>query len=656
MVTIGRRSPQATVFGLVAATIALLTATARPQDPVAPATDPSGARVWRDRAGTFRIDGTLAGQDGESVSIRTRSGPVVKIPRDRLSTEDLAFLESAPAVADADTPATPIPARPLAPPSGSLRLLAQSASVGADALLAEEGPATDVAKMAAGGEWGPDPQPSLAALPMMVLSLGAATYSDVISKPVPCDADTGRYFVSITTKTGGEGSRSRIHLVDARSRAAKVVHEAEHGVRLLDHDPASGRSLLVDGCLPDGRGGALVLVEGLADGAPVPILRRRVPAVERESYAPRLEGRLLSAGHVALVEADTVAVWDLFSGKMLYRLTDTSLAGSSAPKIGWSGSARWMALVFGDSVRIFDTATGALLRSAECGRSIGESTPAFDPGGTRVALASLFESYLVDAAVPGPLQAFSTADYIGNDLLGWASPQRLVSMNGNVLDTALQASVWEYSLTRADKSSILHGSNLVAAAVESDTVVLATTPVLHPAAERRIRPLVSATDGDFVVRRGSAVKIQVDAVPGVDTERLRAALVAAAEANGWTVADDAPLVFAGRVSREPAVTVEFRSFTGKEQSTSSVECRPFSARIEIRGGGEVLWGMEVNGRPPPFLLLQNGQTAQQAVARMEVPNYGYFESCRPPVRIPAPRLLKTRGRTSFDAKGWREGP
>ena len=78
---------------------------------------------------------------------------------------------------------------------------------------------------------------------MMVLSLGAATYSDVISKPVPCDADTGRYFVSITTKTGGEGSRSRIHLVDARSRAAKVVHEAEHGVRLLDHDPASGRSL-----------------------------------------------------------------------------------------------------------------------------------------------------------------------------------------------------------------------------------------------------------------------------------------------------------------------------------------------------------------------------------------------------------------------------
>ncbi len=52
-----------------------------------------GYRIWKDRTGSFSIEAKLLGKDAANVSLQTRDGKIVNVPREKLSDADIEFLE-----------------------------------------------------------------------------------------------------------------------------------------------------------------------------------------------------------------------------------------------------------------------------------------------------------------------------------------------------------------------------------------------------------------------------------------------------------------------------------------------------------------------------------------------------------------------------------
>ncbi len=50
-------------------------------------------RTWKDRTGSFSIEAKLLGKDAANVSLQTRDGKIVNVPREKLSDADIEFLE-----------------------------------------------------------------------------------------------------------------------------------------------------------------------------------------------------------------------------------------------------------------------------------------------------------------------------------------------------------------------------------------------------------------------------------------------------------------------------------------------------------------------------------------------------------------------------------
>ena len=72
-------------------------------------------------------------------------------------------------------------------------------------------------------------------------------------------------------------TRGRIYVVDLANKQSQLVWDQPRAVQVVDHDVASGRTLIVDNLDQFQRGGELVMVEGIASGNPRTLYRRTLP-------------------------------------------------------------------------------------------------------------------------------------------------------------------------------------------------------------------------------------------------------------------------------------------------------------------------------------------------------------------------------------------
>ncbi len=616
-------------------------------------------RLWKDSSGKFQIRATLIEQTATAVRLHTADGREIAVPLARLSQEDQDYLKSLNASADdpfaGGTPmpaaaAAAAPAASSAALPGTLRAAAESPSAGEEMALPGTGNTLDMGAAPASAPFVPDPQPAAPAVAAGVAPVSPVDAYDKVSTPVLASGAESRFLLSIGRHKSGSSpeTRGRIYVVNLAGKKADLVWDFTNAVRVWDHDPASGRTLVVDKLDQFQRGGELVLVQGLMTGSPKSLFRRTLPGAGKPGFAPQVEwAKLLSGSHVAAIVDRVLCVWDLPAAKLLYRV---ETASASEPPV-FSGSQRYMAIPQSGKVVIVETASGTVRRSLATGSTLTPGA-AFDPTGGLLAVCFSNQYQVWDVAADKTVSQATTTDHLGSHPIHWIGPKMFRGALGDAVQLDLGMSVWKYS-SSASTEPIMVGDKFLVATT-SQNCGLASVKIPHASAQKAVEALQRAGDGAMLVRAGSAVAIAVESTAPVDQAEIEASLGQAAEKAGWKVSRSAPVTLVAKIGRGETQQLQFRSMRGAPNAVSTASLTPFTAELQIRSGSNVLWTRATENRIPPLLHLNEGETVQDAVKRYEKPDPGFFSRLDLPPRIPKPEITAQVGRSVLTGDQWQD--
>jgi hypothetical protein len=614
-------------------------------------------RLWKDASGKFQVRAMLIEQTATAVRLHTADGREISVPLQRLSQVDQDYLKTL--TAPADNPfagGRPVPgsgaarASPASGAPGTLRGGPESKSAGEEMALPGTGTTLDLASAPASAMLVPDPQPDVPTLAAAVVPVSVVDAYDKVAVPVPADFAEGRFLVSIGRNVSGrpQETRGRIYAVSLKQRKAAVVWDQPQAVAVLDHDPASDRTLIVNKLDQFQRGGELVMMQGLATGNAQPLYRRTLPGAGKPGFAPKVEwARLLSGSHAAAMVDGVLHVWDLPAAKLVYRVEKVSAA---EPPV-FSGSQLYMAIPQSGKVVIVDTATGTIRRSLATGSTLTPGA-AFHPGGRLLAICFSNQYQVWDCVEDKVVTEATTTDHLGSHPIHWLGPKVFRAALGDAVHLDVGMSVWKYTAATATEPIVVGNSLLIA--TTSQNCGLACVGIPHPSAEKSIEHLLRGGDAAMLVRPGSAVAIAVEAAESVDQAAITAALSQAAEKAGWKVNERAPITLVAKIGRGKMQQLQFRSMGGDSRNVSTASLTPFTAQLEIRSGKDVLWTRSTVNHVPTLLHLQEGETVQDAVKRYEKPDPGFFSRLTLPPRIPRPEVSAKVGRSVLQNGQWQD--
>jgi hypothetical protein len=154
----------------------------------------------------------------------------------------------------------------------------------------------------------------------------------------------------------------------------------------------------------------------------------------------------------------------------------------------------------------------------------------------------------------------------------------------------------------------------------------------------------------MLVRPGSEVAVSIETtVDGVDRNQIQKSLGEAISRAGWKVNSRAPITLVAKIGRGEPQQLHYRSMgqpLGSGGSTATLN--PFTAELEIRRGGDVLWQRASSNHVPSLLRLEEGETVQDAVKRYEKPNPEFFGMLNLPPRIPKPEIAQQVGMSTLE--------
>jgi hypothetical protein len=619
---------------------------------------PAESRLWKDSSGQFQVRAMLVEQTDSAVRLHTADGREITVPMNRLSQADQDYLKSL--TAPKDDPfagGTQIPEKPMmkeADPSavvpGTLRSLSESKSLGEEMALPGTGNTADLASAPSQKAFAPDPYPAAPPIPAAVVSVSAVDAYDKISVPVVTDSESGRFLISIGRNKSGspEETRGRIYTVDLAAKEAQLVWDHPHCVAVLDHDAASGRTLIVDELDQFQRGGKLVMVEGLEKGSPQRLYRRTLPGAGQPGFAPKVEwARLLSTSHAAVIVDRKLYIWDLPAAKLVYHIESAS---ASEPPV-FSGNQVYMAVPQGGKVVVVETASGEVRKSFSTGSTLTPGA-AFHPDGRRLAVCFSNQYQVWDCLAENIVSEATTTNHLSSHPIHWIGPKLFRGAMGDTVHIDLGMSVWKYYIAVSTKPFVLGDKIITATTSQNCTLVSAQIP--HASAENSIAKLMRAGDAAMLVRPGSRVAIAVDADVNVDQGEIKASLAEAAEKAGWTVGNRGPVTLVANIGRGETRQLRFRSMGPGPRKESTADLTPFTAELQIRRGADVLWSRETENRIPPMLYLEEGETVQDAVNRYEKPDAAFFARLNLPPRIPKPEISQQIGMSSLKDGQWND--
>lgn len=615
-------------------------------------------RLWKDATGKFEVRATLVEQTASSVRLHTVDGREITVPIERLSQSDQDYLKSL--IAPASNPfaggklVSPGPpadsaARGSALP-GTLRAGPESSSAGEDMALPGTGTTIDLLSQPADREFVPDPRPPAPSIPAAVVPVSAVDAYDKVSAPVPVNLAEARFLISIGRNKSGSPNetRGRIYSVNLASKKSDLVWDYPNAVRVLDHDAATGRTLIVDKLDQFERGGELVMLQGLETGSAKPLYRRQLPGAGKVGFAPQVEwARLLSGSHAAAIVDGVLYVWDLPAAKLVYRMEK---AVASEPPV-FNGNQVYMAVPQDGKVVIVETATGAIRKSLATGSTLRPGA-AFHPNGRLLAVCFSNQFQVWDCVAGNVVAEATTTDHLGSHPINWIADKVFRAPLGDAVHMDLGMSVWKY-LASGTTEPLIAGNTMLTATT-SRNCELVSVEIPHPSLEKSVRQLITAGDAAMLVRPGSSVSIGVEGAGATDQAEIKASLSKGAEKAGWKVDDRAPIILVAKIGRGKTQELEFRSLDAGPRTVSKATLTPFTAQLEIRRGTTMLWSRATENRVPSLLHLREGETVQDAVKRYEKPDAAFFSYLNLPPRIPKPEISKQVGRSILKDGKWRD--
>ncbi|MGO8748903.1 MAG: SHD1 domain-containing protein [Thermoguttaceae bacterium] len=617
----------------------------------------SEQRLWKDTTGKFQIHAALIEQTASAVRLRTADGREVSVPIQRLSQADQDYLKSLNAPADnpfsGGAPASgaaPAKSSPATGLSGGLRAVPESKSVVAEMELPGTGTTLDLSSAPAGGPFVPDPCPDFPALAAAVVPLSAVDAYDNVSSPVPANLAQGRFLVSIGRNVSGrpQETRGRIYSVSLAGKKPDLVWDHPRAVRVWDYDAASGRTLIVDNLDQFERGGELVMVEGLEKGNPAALYRRTLPGAGKPGFDSQVKwARLLSGSHVAAIVDNALYVWDLPAAKLLYRVEQVN---AIEPPV-FSGNQIMMAIPQNGRVVIVETASGRVCKSIATGNTL-EPGVAFNRTGRLLAICFSNQYLVWDCVADKVVRQATTTEHLGSHPVHWIAPKMLLTALSDAVHLDLGMCVWKYTIMDCTERILV--GNMLLTVTTSEEAALACVEIPHASAQESIDRLMRAGDAAMLVRPGSAVAVAIETTEQVERPAIQASISQAAERAGWKVNDRAPITLVAKIGRGKTRQLQYHSMGGGSQTTNTATLTPFTVELEIRSGNDVLWTRSSFNQVPMLLLVQGGETVQDAVKRFEKPDPEFFASLALPPRIPKPEIKAHVGMSALKDAHWQD--
>ncbi|MEO8494068.1 MAG: SHD1 domain-containing protein [Planctomycetota bacterium] len=614
------------------------------------------SRKWRDKSGKFEVEAKLLKHEDGKVELLKKDGKVITVPAAALSDDDQKYLKEL-----ADPMPNPFeggaPLKEVEPekktasgqvgPTG-LGLLTGSVN---PVELATDGTAIFIDVEEPVPSLKPDPASVFASFREFIRPLEKLDAYAGTSKPLLVDPQGPTFAVSAhrNGNASAPDTFGRIYLIDGREKKTEVVINIEETLFLFDHHIGSGRSIAVQGVdSPSDRGGDIVLLNNLATGKPDAIARWRLPEWDKPGFKPKVEFARLLDGERAVVQVNSaVYIWDLVSGKSLFKI-DRIVAGA---KIEVSGGGKYLAIPASKGCRVIDTAAGELLGTVSFPSTLTPEVQ-FSPNGEQLALVAGNQLVVWNLASAGKTAEATIGNPTGV-FFGWIGDKYLLTQLGGLLAPELGLTLWQYGLPSNNKAFTMDGG---VAAIDKgfQMTTLLCLPVPHGAVERVARQLKGDDAKLMALRPGSEVALKIEAVEGVDKAEIEAGLQAAVEKAGWKVKNGAKVQIIAKIERGKTETLRFRTLgsAGSGASGETVNMKPYTASVEIRSGSDVLWSRSSTNMVPHLLRMEAGETLQQAVKRYEKADPAYFERLTIPPKILRPEIGKTVGHSRIDNGKW----
>ena len=609
-------------------------------------------RMWSDTSGKFRIKAAVIAIGDTEVTLRKPDMSELKVPLASLSAGDQKFVESLIAKGGPTTTVAPEP-----PPTEQFQDPVSAgwvtiASAGADAI-------TRVALQ-------PDPIPDYMRLKQGGTAFPLEEFFDRLGAVLPIGGPDAWVLAAVESGHPDKSKAlpTRVLWVSLAKQKVAGRHLLPLNEIVLDYHAGSRRLLTYnkETMAGDPWGKSVLTLWELTPTAREikPIVRWNANSDDRHT-----------APWARVVDADTVVQrwkkqeyvgWDIPGRRVKWRVSQESFF---APQAVTSGGRKYLVLPEDERVRVLDSATGRVASvipvSGGCA-SVSVSEDGYQLAVLGQSTLTVWDLTSADSQ-PVKFQAqtigspFSTTmAWIGGERVmveGFATSQILFSLKHNM-------SLWNYKFdmdaVREDSSGRRVREIIDQHLVYAATVRSGSERGLAVGAVKLPGPKVDEADAAFdpeslvIIKPGEAVRLDVKA--GENDARVRAALTAKIQANGWVLSDSAPNVMTAEMGQAETRTVTYHMRgLGGSSGEQSVTVAPFYSTLKLMVGDKQAWYGGTSTGPPPVIFLREGQTAQGEVDKWQHPNVAFFDTVSIPDRIMDPAKRSGLGSTQVTNRG-----
>lgn len=581
-------------------------------------------RKWVDKTGKHELEGKFTGLEGQEVVLETKDGKRMKIKLDLLSFDDQKYALEQSAKMKTENPFKESSGSPSSQPS------ADEAGPAAKIVTVRWNTAKILNPRTAPAEWKLEPDPEPQAAPRAPTAIPLPKKRDFFEAFTGTAANASEGLVCVAHKFDRGGKKdTRLEVVDLGS--GKVVRES-----LIENcwSPLAvmeGGNTVVLRSDDFGFGGKerLTVWKMNPDKSAAP-LKGWVCSQSRQGSARDISWAApLQQNRFATLTSDgRLTIWDLDTAEPKAYM-DMGRDAHAAVTPG----GRFILCGIGSALVAIDAMRTRLVGSLTIPEAANQPVKVnVSPDGSRFAFGfgSVFHVY--NYATGQREQEVVGVSTFGD--LVWADDSNLLVGSGGsrvLVNLDHGFVVWTY--TGMEDALRLGPNTWFSISTDKSGGLFGIKMPRKDAREAVDRALQDPNF--FAVTQGRSVRIDTSGMTDPnERQRAQEALEKKLQANGILVNDGAPVTVVAEVKRGMTRKVEFRSFGQFAFAQGDVrDVTEWVSGLRIQDGDKTIWEAYSTVFPTHFTL-QEGESLDQALARLDKPDYRFFQSIVVPRNIP----------------------
>lgn len=461
----------------------------------------SELRIWVDVNGQFSVEARVESFDEATVQLKRKDGGEVAISIDQLSEEDKTYLEELRARMESDD--NPLragpPERPIVEALPPIDLPQATDSLpeftpiewgqqrtvqNSKPNLAQGEPADSEIDESQLQQLVADPAPNKLTIQDAKIQIFNVDVYDKCSPPIAVTStdeagnQSTSIAMSISRGTGSSITQAKNELVrfDIEHQQAYVSLNHHESIRLLDHNPASDRSLVLTGFNAMGNGGQIAIATGWGPSGVRLSHARPIanPSPSVRVSQPKLRwARWVDDEHFIAFIGESLGLWNIVSGRQVYQID--GIDHRTKPEL--SGGRRYLAMPIKAAVVLYETETGKELGRIRVERQIPGVS--FSPQSDRLAISTSRQMLCWDLATAEVSEQVNSRSILGTGAPVWIDSDMILSSSGVLLSLFRGAPLWRYEVRTHEVASV--GQHVVIFRKQA-TSELSCTTIPHPGA------------------------------------------------------------------------------------------------------------------------------------------------------------------------------